>query len=68
MKKWEWEPCDCKDVFVERECGCGEECCRLYRDKTIHWLGKHWRLACAFDHATMLLEEREQCTDLKDAK
>ncbi len=62
MNKWEWETCDCSSKFDgwgdPTICGCGTEVCRLYRRKTIHWLDKHWRLECAFDHATMLLQER----------
>lgn len=63
MKKWEWESCDCSKDFKSfgesKMCGCGENHCRLYRDRVIHWLGKHWRLECAFDHATVLLQKMD---------
>jgi len=59
MKKYEWETCDCSetlnDVFNTKLCGCGENHCRIYRDRVIHWLDNHWRLECAFDHAINLL-------------
>ncbi len=62
MKKWEWEVCDCRpkdltDFTKSKMCGCGENHCRLYRDKVIHWISKHWRIECAFDYAAKLLEE-----------
>ena len=57
-KEWEWETCDCSSDFKSfgesKMCGCGENHCR---DRVIHWLGKHWRIECAFDHATMMLKE-----------
>ena len=60
---YEWETCDCSrdfERFGEIEpCGCGERHCRLYRDRVIHWLDKHWRLECAFDHAINLLRAWE---------
>jgi hypothetical protein len=52
-----WESCDCSWVTDVpgglAPCGCGgEDCvCMVYRDEVIHWLGKHWLLACAFRQA-----------------
>jgi len=51
-----WELCECNWLDPEQNdyidsvqvCGCGESHCRLYRNYIIHWLGKHWKMECAF--------------------
>ena len=59
MNKWEWETCDCKDPT--NECGCECKHSRLIMGQQIHWLGKHWRLPCAFDHAVTLIRKGDRC-------
>ncbi len=59
MNKWEWETCDC-EFPEEIGCGCGNARCKIYRDRAVHWLDKHWRLECAFDHATMWLKKDDR--------
>ena len=58
MNKWEWETCDC-EFPEEINCGCENPRSHLTKDRAIHWLGKHWRLECAFDHAINLIKEKE---------
>ena len=58
MNKWEWETCDCKDPT--NECGCGCKHSRLIMWQQIHWLGKHWRFECAFDHAVTLIRKERK--------
>jgi hypothetical protein len=63
MNKWEWETCDCEDV-EGFSCACENKRCRLYKGRAIHWLGDHWRLECAFDHAVTLLQKSERCDQM----